>query len=120
MKVFALTAVLMSISACDAPAQSVANPNAERLDCAVGAGRGFASDCRVERSVRGSETQLVVRHPDGSFRRFTVQQDGSGVAVADGADRAVQRLDGATLEVEVAGDRYRFPARQIASNAASE
>jgi len=55
---------------------------------------------------------LVVRHPDGAFRRFKVLKDGRGVAVADGADQAETTLSGEVLEVQVGSDRYRFPATQ--------
>ena len=54
---------------------------------------------------------LVVRHPDGGFRRFEVMRDGTGLAAADGAERAVVSLHEQGIEVAVGTDRYRFPAR---------
>jgi len=85
------------------------------IACAIGGAGSFARECVVERS-RGDEGQvLVVRHPDGGFRRFVAS--GGEVAPADGAEPATlaPRDDG--VEVAVGGDRYRFPASMTADGA---
>ncbi len=120
MKSFALPTVFSILSACSGVAQPQANEGSEEVACAIGAGSDFGMDCRIERLTVEGARQLVVRHPDGSFRRFTLIADGGGVEVADGADPAIQALDGDTLVVAVAGDRYRFPVRQVAGDAAPE
>ena len=51
---------------------------------------------------------LTVRHPDGSFRRFTVYPE--GIETADGADRAEITAHEDTTEVAVGSDRYRIPS----------
>ncbi len=100
--------------------QEQADDGAQRIDCALGQGDAFAADCLVEREENEGGTQLVVRHPDGGFRRFDQFTDGRGVAAADGADTAVLNLDGGLLEVSVGDDRYRFPARPVEADEASE
>ena len=84
----------------------------ERIDCALRGAGQFARECAVERARQDATLYLVVRHPDGAFRRFEVLRDGRGLAAADGAEEAETRLSGAILEVTVGKDRYRFPATQ--------
>ncbi|GGD52581.1 hypothetical protein GRI62_05325 [Erythrobacter arachoides] len=84
-------------------------PQGQPVECALGGAAGFAPDCTMERAERGDARLLVVRHPDGSFRRFELGVPGRGLVTADGADAAsVQRGDG-TVEVQVGPDRYRLP-----------
>jgi hypothetical protein len=85
----------------------------EAIACALGGQGQFSPDCRVERSLAGNTLFLIVRHPDGAFRRFEVLKDGSGLSVADGAEQAALTMAGKELEVAVGLDRYRFPARQM-------
>lgn len=82
----------------------------ERIACALGGAEAFTDACAIERSSVGDALFLIVRHPDGGFRRFEVLRDGRGVASADGADTAETRLLDNLLEVKVGSDRYRFPA----------
>jgi hypothetical protein len=81
----------------------------EHVACALGQGAAFAMDCAVERSRAGDEQVLVVRHPDGGFRRLSVRQDGTGLAATDGADNARVSVAGPVLEVAIGEDRYRIP-----------
>jgi hypothetical protein len=82
---------------------------AEHVACALGQGAAFAMNCAVERSRAGDEQVLVVRHPDGGFRRLSVRQDGTGLAATDGADNARVTVAGKVLEVAIGEDRYRIP-----------
>lgn len=104
-----------SLAACSgdkgAPAPAAAE-GAETIECALRGAETFARDCVVERAPQGDVLFLVVRHPDGAFRRFQVLKDGRGIGVADGAEEAETKLDGQILEVKVDTDRYRFPASQ--------
>ena len=84
----------------------------EHIPCALGGADAFAKSCAVEQVKQDGTLYLVVRHPDGGFRRFEVLTDGRGVALADGADEAVLSLADGGLEVTVGKDRYRFPAKQ--------
>ena len=83
---------------------------AEHIACAVAGGKDFRKACAVERAPQGDRLFLVVRHPDGGFRRFEVLSDGRGLAAADGADAAQVILQDGGIEVAVGPDRYRFPA----------
>jgi hypothetical protein len=115
--------VLLSLGACssgDAPVQAQAEEGAQRIECAIGPGAEFAPDCLVERAEIEGATVLTVRHPDGGFRRFEQLADGRGLAIYDGADGAELTLAGDVLEVRVAGDRYRFPARPGRDSDAAE
>lgn len=84
-------------------------PTGSAIECALGGAAGFADDCTMERVERDGESLLIVRHPDGSFRRFALGIPGRGLVTADGADEAlVERGDG-MVEVRVGPDRYRLP-----------
>lgn len=83
---------------------------AEHIACAVGGAGELSKACAVERAEENGGLSLVVHHPDGAFRRFQVLTDGRGIAVADGADEAVTRLQDGALDVTVGADRYIFPA----------
>jgi hypothetical protein len=76
--------------------------------CAVGGSATWARDCRVE--VAGE--MLIVRHPDGGFRRFRLLRDGRGLEAADGAEPARLTISGdRQIELVAGADRYRLPAR---------
>ena len=82
------------------------------VDCAVEGAAGFERACTIERLSGPEGTSLVLHHPSGGFRRLLVASDGRGVVAADGADPAlVSILADDRIEVAVAGDRYRLPAR---------
>jgi hypothetical protein len=108
-------ALLLLVTACSSGASEVAPPDPDDLiECALAGAASFARDCAVERSEEEAGLILVVRHPDGGFRRFEVLTDGRGLASADGADRAQIAVHGtgvdSGIEVAVGADRYRFPA----------
>lgn len=81
----------------------------ELISCALDGAAAFEQVCAVERREQDGRMTLLVRHPDGAFRRFDVLGDGRGLAVADGADRAETRYGNGIAEIEIDGDRYRFP-----------
>jgi len=82
----------------------------EHIPCAVSGSGELKPICAVERIQGADGLILLVRHPDGGFRRFTVVNDGRGLVVADGAQVAVTRLEGDRLDLSVGADRYVFPA----------
>ena len=53
---------------------------------ALGDGAQFAPVCAVERATAADEALVIVRHPDGGFRRFTVLKNGRGLAAAAARD----------------------------------
>ena len=113
-------AAVLTLAACGGAVQPQAAEGAQRIECAIGAGAEFAPDCLVERELRDGKTLLVMRHPDGGFRRFEQRSDGSGLTAADGADEATATLERGMLEVRVADERYRFPTRDMDHDDRSE
>ena len=114
--VLALLAIFLTAGCGDtnetgAEAPAAAETGEERMECApVGAG-DFQRACTVERLEGPEGTILIVRHPDGGFRRLLVTTDGRGVIAADGAEKAVVSIIGDNrIEVALAGHRYRLPA----------
>jgi hypothetical protein len=87
------------------------------IDCAIGGAAGFAHDCAVERSAQNGEPVVIVHHPDGGFRRFTVLDGGKSVGAADGAEALAVASNDERVDVSVDGDRYRFPAKMLSDAA---
>lgn len=84
--------------------------DAYTIACALGGAATFESTCTVEQREIDGVKLLAVFHPDGGFRRFEVLSEGAGLAAVAGADAVSQTLEGDTLEIALAGHRYRFPA----------
>lgn len=118
MRGFALAALAL-VAGCssqniDAPAVA---QGGEQIACALGGAADFSETCAVDRMEVSGKLMLIARHPDGAFRRFAVVTDGRGLALADGAEQAVNALQGDKLAVTVGQDRYLFPAKmKSASN----
>ena len=86
-------------------------PPGKPLDCRMRGAARFEPICTVERTSSPDGTVLVVRAPDGGFRRFLVVRDGRGVMAADGAEPVRVRPDGPRHIEVTAGDmNYRLPA----------
>ena len=110
---FALALAMLAVSGCTGHGDAAAN--ARTIDCVLA---GVPSQCKVETVVERERKLLVVRHPDGGFRRFEAVSDGRGVAPADGAQGAGGNwTDDGRFAVSVGQDRYMFPARELPANA---
>lgn len=99
---------LILLAACSDPGESgepAPRPAGETIACAIGEPVAFDEECIVERTGE----DIVVHHPDGSFRRLTLDPAGAGLIAADGADDSRQRIMGNWLILEVGPDAYRFP-----------
>jgi len=82
-----------------------------RIACALGNETKFTEQCDAERVQNGDRRELVMRHPDGGFRRFEIVSDGRGLVAADGAEEAVVTpLADGRIQLTVGEDRYRIPA----------
>jgi hypothetical protein len=96
-----------------AEAQQAKDAAAEgKIECALAGSTSFNRNCTTER-VSGPEGQLlVIRHPDGGFRRFAILTDGRGLAPADGIDPdfKLSVKAGGMIEVRSGDDIYRLPA----------
>jgi hypothetical protein len=88
------------------PPTGIATP-AGTLSCAVNGSAALTTSCTAERVVVAGSPVLVIRHPDGGFRRFDVLAGGT-LAETDGAIRAAVVRTGTTLDVTVGADRYRL------------
>jgi hypothetical protein len=97
-----------------AEAQQASDAAAEgKIECALAGSTNFERNCTVER-IAGPEGQmLVIRHPDGGFRRFNILTDGRGVAEADGTQPnfKVTPINADFAEIRSGDDIYRIPAR---------
>jgi hypothetical protein len=85
---------------------------AGKIECALAGSTGFDRNCTTER-ISGPEGQLlVIRHPDGGFRRFKILTDGRGLAPADGIDPdfKLNVMGNGMIEVRSVDDVYRLPA----------
>jgi urocanate hydratase len=81
------------------------------IACAVSGASQLSEVCRVERINAADGVRLLVRHPDGGFRRFRLTGDAEVLAVADGAEQASRAVTTvADIDIAVGKDRYRFPA----------
>ena len=94
--------------------QTSGAPAGERIDCALGGAANFIRDCTVEHGKLDGGSMIIVRHPDGGFRRFTVLKGGKSLALADGAEALAIAVTADGIDVSVDGDRYRFPAAMLA------
>ena len=122
MRSAGFVALALVLGACSkAPSEAAPKVAAgdEHIECALGPGMGFVRDCAIERSREGEVYKMIVRHPDGGFRRFEVGADNAIVA-SDGADNAQVALNGTVAEVTTGDDRYRIPLEARAPAAASD
>jgi hypothetical protein len=90
-----------------------------KIECALAGSSAFERRCTTEQ-IAGSEGKiLVIRHPDGGFRRFDILTDGRGLAPADGFDETrINLLSDGMIEVSSGDDKYRLPAQIKGSEAA--
>lgn len=90
-----------------------------KVECALAGSADFRRVCTTDR-IAGRDGQiLVLRHPDGGFRRFKVLTDGRGLAPAEGFDEThIKVIEGGFIEVTSSDDRYRLPATIKADEAA--
>ncbi len=112
MRTSSAALLLLALAACSQGESeaAAAGQGDELIECAVNGAPAFVRECAAERVEDGERVMLVVRHPDGGFRRFEVTDNGEGLATADGADTATILRSADGLDVAVGSDRYRFPA----------
>jgi hypothetical protein len=103
-------AILLALAACSGKSAEEVDANAERIACALNDAKTFTSACALERTIQNGKSTLIIRHPDGSFRRFEVQADGHSLATTDGADAVEVMHNGKDSEITVADDHYLLTA----------
>ncbi len=108
-----LLLLLAGFSGCGdraAPQYGVTQDEGNRIECRFGGAAQFERSCTYEREGEAGAI-LVIRKPDGGFRRLRIVRDGRGVVAADGAEPArVTILADNRIQVEIGGDRFRLPA----------
>lgn len=105
--------LVLTLAACGAEAgEGLQQTATTQIDCSLNGAVGFGRDCTMERVTKEGQSQLVVRHPDGAFRRFDLGVPGRGIVTADGAEQAEVIERGGHVEVRVGSDRYRLPLVQ--------
>lgn len=98
---------LVLLAGCDRGPTTTYNETAadERIECRSG-DAAFERVCIVEQTG----DMLILRKPDGGFRRLRIEE-GRGVVAADGAEPArVTLLPGDRIEVTIGADAFRLPA----------
>ncbi|MBY0395490.1 MAG: hypothetical protein K2X91_03335 [Thermoleophilia bacterium] len=86
------------------------------MECAIGEGAEFASDCTLERVAGGQE--IVIHHPDGGFRRLRFDAPSGTLTPVDGAEPLVLEEGQGVLQFAIGTDRYRIPREPAATPAA--
>ncbi len=108
----AAVSALLVLSACD-QAAAPAVDEGRLIECALAGAGSFARECRADVVRQGDVPQLILRHPDGGFRRFEILAGDAAterhLATADGADPAQFNDDGQVLAITIEADRYRVP-----------
>ena len=109
---FVATATSLTLAACsDGGTANEGVAEADRVECALAGSTKFERVCATETMPGEKGKMLVVRHPDGGFRRFNILTDGRGLAPADGFDETgIKILGGGMIEVSSGDDIYRLPA----------
>ena len=107
--------LLLALAAC-APDSggAVAADNDGLIYCALAGSSTFERGCAIELSGAGESRQLVIRHPDGGFRRFDAP-GGAAVETADGVEEAEVTLEDEVIQVTVGNDRYRLPTAMMSN-----
>lgn len=83
-----------------------------KIECAIDGASDFSRDCYTERLVGENGVTMIIRHPEGGFRRFNVLTDGHGLEAADGFDQArISIVEDGRILVTVGPDQYLLPAQ---------
>ncbi|MEP2104041.1 MAG: hypothetical protein ABJP02_13320 [Parasphingorhabdus sp.] len=137
MRIFSTCAALLLVTACGKPdnavlAEAEESAAAQAADngsikCAINGDSNFTAGCQTERLSGENGVTMIVRHPDGGFRRFKVLTDGRGLEAADGSEKAtIEIVEDDKILVSVGSDKYLMTARMKtadtadAANAADE
>ena len=108
MRVFVAVLPLVLVACAGEEAAS----ESANVECALSGAAGFAPDCTMERQDVDGQRLLIVRHPDGGFRRFELGVPGRGIITADGMEQAAVDRGEGLVEVRVGADRYRLPVAE--------
>tara|TARA_R110000772_G_scaffold15072_16_gene43234 strand:- start:22555 stop:23004 length:450 start_codon:yes stop_codon:yes gene_type:complete len=131
MRISSVVALILLLAACDNKPDNSVLAEAEqragnqagndgKIECAIDGDSNFTRGCFTERLSGEGGVTLIIRHPDGGFRRFNVLTDGHGLEAADGFDKAkISIVEDGKILVVVGPDKYLLPA-QIKAGSGSE
>lgn len=131
MRISSIVASTLLLTACENRPDNAVLADAEqraaaqagddgKIECAIDGESNFSRDCFTERLIGESGTTMIIRHPDGGFRRFNVLTDGHGLEAADGFDQAkISIVEDGKILVTIGPDKYLLPA-QIKADAKTE
>ena len=109
--VLLLPPILAGCAQADSTGQNAAQVDDNRIECRIANSPQFDRFCTIEYGDSDAGRTLVVRKPDGGFRRLLVARDGRGVVAADGAEPArVTIIADDRIEVAIGEDTFRLPA----------
>ena len=74
----------LGLGACEVSPE-IASEGGSTISCALGGATDFTGECRLVEVGDGSANYLIMRHPDGGFRRLARAETVSGLAEFDGA-----------------------------------
>ena len=80
-RIFNILALSLALTACENRPDNQILADAEqraasragddgKVECAIDGARDFARDCYIERLSGENGVTMIIRHPDGGFRRF--------------------------------------------------
>ncbi len=130
-RISSLCALTLLLAACDNRPDNEVLADAEaraeqgladdgKIECAVNGETDFRRGCETERLSGEAGVTLIIRHPDGGFRRFNVLTDGRGLEAADGFEQAqIEIVEDGKIRVSVGADQYLLPA-QVKSDTPQE
>lgn len=97
-----------ALAACSQSPDAEDEPTGRKIDCALAGATEFEPVCTLEDA--DGEGEFVIHHPDGGFRRFSLDSEG-GIAVTDGADELIGSGNGdeGGVAFAVGPDRYVVP-----------
>ncbi len=87
--------------------QPVASEGAEPVLCAVAGDTEWSDECRLETARVGGANVLVIRHPDGGFRRLIAGP--KGFQTADGSAEAQTEFRNGRAFVTIDNATYSLP-----------
>ncbi len=109
LRIFSAAIVALSLAACSVA--ETPEPEGDTVECAIGEGASFANACTLEWIDEDERQEFLIHHPEGGFRRFSVNEDASGVTAVDGAETAtmLEAAPQGQWQFSVSGDQYRMP-----------
>lgn len=109
LRIFSSVLAIGFLTACEATQSP--EPEGDTLDCAIGAGAEFDTVCTLEWVGEAWGQEFLIHHPDGGFRRFSLNEDANGLSLQDGAEEIemVEPSPEGFWQFSVGGDRYLMP-----------